>query len=461
MRQGARRRPLVLFAISNGWGIRNIIHTGLLDSVNRFADVGVAVSADLAPFFEDIQREARISLVLRLPTEEKRVWRWVRQAKKAIFQARHDISTARIKWLQNASGGTFAQQCRFGLWRLWSLCAARWQIRLLEKLECLWATGGIEIPQDLPQLFVNCSPFDFRDNWLMRTLHREGVPSVSMIPSWDNPSTKGCIVTSASRVLVWGDHQKRELMGYYPWLRDEQIRVSGIPQFDAYHLALEARYGRDEFLARLSIPKETKVILYATCSESLFPNEPDIVGDLVDAITSERLGSNAHVLIRCHPADRKERYAHLAANKNVTIFPSSLNTHKNLYSWIPPRNEIAMLAAMLTHSSVCINTASTMTLDAFACGKPVVNIAYDGRAQFSYFKSVRRYYDYHHYSPIMRSGAVPLARSAQELEEFVAEALAQPDKRRQQRAAIVDEFCAYPDGGSLKYIEREIFDMLK
>lgn len=454
-----RRRPVVLFSITNGWGIRNFLHTGLVRMVSKFADVGVATSQELHPFFEALQEQGEIVVVTALSSHESFFWQKIRQTKKAILQAKHNISTAKIKW-HNLAHWPFAQVCLTASWSLQQILAAHWQLRMFEALEYSFANGKIPKLIKRPSLFVNCSPFDYRDNQLQSALHRSGVPSISIIPSWDNPSTKGCIFTSANIYLVWGEKQKQELLGYYPNITPERICISGIPQFDFYYQKLPDEYEREPFLKKLSINPKHKIILYATCSERLFPAEPEVVTDLTEAILQGRFGKDTHLLIRCHPADRAERYQHLCSSGLVTIFPSSVGATMDLYSWIPPVNETPVLAATLKHSEVCVNTASTITLDSFASGKPVVNVAYDGKIEKPYHQSVLRFYDYHHYFPIVDSGAVPMVRSAEEMIGAIKEAINDQVKLRVNRENVLCNFCFCPTEMSVCFIAKKIERMV-
>lgn len=448
-------KPLILFSLSNGWGVRNFIHSGLIAAVSQFADVGVATHKDLLPYFEELVEQGEISFVVELSSEETWTWRRIRQAKKLILQLQHDISTARIKLLGTARG-PLARRGLAMIWRLGNILAAQWQLKLLDALEHGFNSPEPPVLPGTPDVFVNCSPFDFRDNKFQRSLHGLGVPAIVIIPSWDNPSTKGCLSLKSDIILTWGDHQKDELQSFYPAMDPACIRNSGIPQFDAYYQTSFHDNEREKFLENLAIPANKKVILYATCSEQLFHSEPTVVGDVVAALEAGKFGSDAHLLIRCHPADRSTRYEHLCASDKVSIFPSSrMDTH-NIYSWVPPREETLILAETLRHTALCINTASTMTLDAIASLKPVVNVAYDGDTELPYEQSVRRFYDYHHYLPIARSVAVPVVHSKSELLAAICDALDEPDRLEQDRKFVFDHFCHSPKLGSVSFIVKEI-----
>jgi len=452
---GTRARPLALFSITIGWGVRNFTYTQVFETVSNFADIGVAVSKELLPYFQDLKAQGKIAMVMELPSAEPLGFRIIRLAKKAILQAGCDISTARIKWGTRASG-PFSKCFWSVLWGLQKALFRRWQIKALESIEVFLSRFDSFCCPHAPTIVVNCSPFDFRDNRLSRLMHLKGIPVLEIIPSWDNPSTKGTVHTFADRILAWGGNQKSELLDFYPCLLPKQISISGMPQFDTYYQELPQEYSRVPFLERLGINPSSKVILYATCSERLFPSEPEVVRCLAEAVVNNRYGEGAHLLIRCHPADREVRYKDLCSSGRVTIYPHVEKEFGSFYKWIPPGNELLVLAASLRHSDVCVNTASTMTIDAFACGKPVVNVGYDGKEALPYLKSVQRYYDYHHYRPILRSGAVPIAKSRQELVDMVLESLVNPGRLQEKRKDVLNSLCFHPSEGSGMFIANEI-----
>ena len=64
-----------------------------------------------------------------------------------------------------------------------------------------------------------------------------------------------------------------------------------------------------------------------------------------------------------------------------------------------------------------------MRLDAAACGKPVVNIGYDGNEELPYSQSVRRLYDYSHQLPLNAFNVDKLVFSKQELFDHLDQVL--------------------------------------
>jgi len=463
-------RPVVLLTASSGWVIRNFFHSGLASEIAAFADVTVAAAAPLLPYFEELCAAGTVSSVVELPSHEDAAKQRVRQAKKAVLQARHNISTASIQWRRRA-GGDAGRMIRSAVWTAGRVLASNWQITALEGVERRLPTRD-PVPVDtLPTLVVNCSPFSFPDNELQRQLQRRGVPTIAVIPSWDNPSSKGCILGRSDWVFVWGEHQRDEIHRFYPTIDAERLLITGVPQFDPYRQVLPEEFERRRFLTGLSIDPAARIILYGTGNPRNQPGEPSVVRAIADAVGAARFGDDAHLLVRCHPADDFGRYKEMGTMDRVTIFPPSVEawtrsavgdaerysgrTHL-LLTWVPPKDETMILAAMLRHSDVCINIASTMTLDALASRTPAINVRFDGGADLPYLQSVRRFYDQEHYLPVTLSGAVPLVDSEEEMLRAIDEALADPRRRDRFERALLERMCLQPEAGTVSLIASEI-----
>ncbi len=448
------QRPHVAFTITSGWGIRNFVQSGVFGKLSEHVDISVVTSRALRPYFEQLLAEGRIRELLAAPESEPFVWRLVRQVRKAVFQAVNDIDTARIKRV--SSDNKLIRGTQRLSWYIQRAISAQWQLTWLDGIERRFCRfGPAELPTDATVL-LNTSPFDPRDNQVQRTAGRRGLVTIGIIPSWDNPSSKGCFLPDTNTVMVWSPVQKTEIMGYYRSFRDDQLVVSGIPQFDVYQHQLPPESERAAFLNSMGIPSEKKIILFSTGSPKLFQHEPVVLEQLADALEAGLFGPNVHILVRCHPVDPAERYATSQRRECVTIAPSSLPTGSALATWCPPEEELDILAATLRHCAVCVNTASTMTLDAASCDRPVVNIGYDPFGDEPPYRSVKRFYCYSHYRQVVSWGFASITSSREELIESVAAAIAEDRPRCAERARFVAEFCPGPPGGSTAFISEQI-----
>ena len=62
-----------------------------------------------------------------------------------------------------------------------------------------------------------------------------------------------------------------------------------------------------EWLAAKALPSDKKIILYSGGSVHLFPNEPQYLKHLNDAIKNNEL-KNCVILFRSHPLDKMQRW---------------------------------------------------------------------------------------------------------------------------------------------------------
>ena len=78
-------RAKVLIAISNGWALRNFVHTNLINRLSEKYDISIAVSLHLSGYFLSLKEEGVISSVRDLPDNENFFWRRIRQVKKMLL----------------------------------------------------------------------------------------------------------------------------------------------------------------------------------------------------------------------------------------------------------------------------------------------------------------------------------------------------------------------------------------
>jgi hypothetical protein len=455
-------RPVLFITLSNGWGIRNFVHTGLIARMAGYTRVVVYVSGFNLKAVKDYCRSLDAEVRELDIFSEPASWRLLRQLRKKLFQSIYKIKTEQIKEakrrsgrIQSLMGRLVSYMGRFGF-----ACSL---LQVLEEID-FYINNSRRYENDFKFFRPRClfigSPFDYIDGAMVREAAKWGVPSVTMVPSWDNLTSKGMIWSGYERIFVWSEYQKKEILHYYPSYRPGQVLVTGIPQFDVYAQPLPPEFERSCYLSSLGIPVEKRILLYSTTAASMFPEEPQVIAHLAQAVLDGILPADLYILVRCHPQDDASRYTDITTYPNVKIWPPSRRPGEDIYRWAAPRDELLHLAAMLRHSAVCVNVSSTMTIDAAACDIPVINVCYDGDAGKPYLKSVRRYFDYTHYAPVVETGAAPLAHSRQELLQLVREALEAPERRQVNRQALLHQYCEYTPGGAAERLSSLLFEFM-
>ena len=83
--------------------------------------------------------------------------------------------------------------------------------------------------------------------------------------------------------------------------------------------------------------------------------------------------------------------------------------------------------------------------------KPVINISFDLEPK-EYLFSVKRYYDFNHFKPVVETGATKLALSFNELIHFIVRYFNNPELENEERAQLRNTMCFQVDGQSSKRI---------
>ncbi len=305
------------------------------------------------------------------------------------------------------------------------------------------ATPGL-IPTELP---------------VLRVASRRRVSTVAADISWDNLTNKLAPIRRLSRLIVWNELLREQAVRYHGY-RSDQIDVVGVPQFDLY-ADPSAGSDRERFLATIGAPADRRILTVATTPPSIYPDHVAVIRTLDEAIRRGDLPSDLHILVRLHPRDDASRYASLAGVPTVSVekpfraiepTPDRMNVDISLASRVH-------LADTLRFSSVVINAASTVTIEACVFDTPVVNIRYDATPR-DYYSSVRRYYDFTHYQPLVRSDAVAVADSPGELVRWVSRYLEDPGLHADGRARVVAEQCQAIDGHAAERVADRILEAM-
>jgi len=124
---------------------------------------------------------------------------------------------------------------------------------------------------------------------------RHGVPTVFIMNSWDNPSTRVMLMGPPDRLVVWGEQARQDAVGHLR-MPSESVVCLGTAQFDLYRRP--PTIPPAEYRRKLGVSDGDKVLLYAGSSKGV--NEVRHLTVLEEAIAEKRI-KNCVVLDRPHP----------------------------------------------------------------------------------------------------------------------------------------------------------------
>ena len=454
-----------MISLNNGWTIRNWIYTGILNELADKCDIMVLTPVKDDATFSDILAKRKLHIkasLLNIPKTNP-LLKILRQTKDKLFYEINHVETQKLKRFEVRR--TFLEKIASVLILVISKApGASHFVLLLERLDNFLSRRKKHVKTLIhfkPDLFISTHPFVEAERKLIIEAHRQKIPILASILSWDNLFNKGMLPLFFDKIIVWSQIQKDRFLSFYPRYHSKQIAISGAPPFDIYRSSQVNKFNREEYLQSINIDPEGRILLYCTGPGLLFPKEPEIIAILLEIMDKENIPDDTHLLVRCHPNDDFKRYAQFMSHQRVTISKSSLDKEsRDTFTWIPPENEMFGLMTMLKASQLCINIASTTSLDAAACGIPVINVAFDGYRKEKYLHSVRRFYDFSHYKDVVQTGAVKMVYNEQDLVKWISRYLEDPSLDQEKREKLISEQCWKLDGKASERVAEIVSDFV-
>lgn len=403
----------------NHWAIKNILHSGVAAHLQDHCEIIGLAHPSRIPHLVGLVEQLGLRPIEWVPyahpPEHPKLTRLRRLQKGFVFE-RQNVATERImrergkrsraEKIASALIRPVAQSSRGELVAKW-LIRRRWDL-----------TAAAAIPE--VDLLFTTNPVDFREDPLVKSAREAGIRVVTMIPSWDNLSSKGVLFCEFDAVFVWNEVMQREVREFLPNLSERQVPIVGIPRFGIYENQPSPR------------PAKRRILFANTATKSC-PDQPAVARHLAEALQAGAFG-DAELLVRCHPHDNPSDYDFLKTFTEVLVWPESADAFG--VDTVPPSDDLVNLRDMLQSSDVCVNCASTIVLDAAANDVPIISVAYDGDRKLSHHESVARFYEYTHQKPFLKIRAAELVSSRADLIKAVQEALANPLAKQEQRATL-------------------------
>ena len=224
------------------------------------------------------------------------------------------------------------------------------------------------------------------------------IPTACFIFSWDN-LPKATKVIDTDHYFVWSDYMKEELQAYYPYIADEQIEVTGSPQFEP-HFNEGLRISREEFYEKFKLDPESSYLCYSGDDITTAPHDEVYLKDTAEAV--KRLnenGENIGIIFRRSPVDNSGRYDDVLREYQDVIFPIEPDWVQLGDAWntvLPSMADLKLQTNIIQHTFMVINVASSMVFDYASYGKPCAYIHYNPHLP-EVKKDTRSIYKYVHF----------------------------------------------------------------
>ena len=436
-----------------GLSVRNILFTGVLNRIVSSGDVRVVVLSSVPDLADRYPSHDDLLIFELIPARRRHtltgLLNYVLNLRYNYFN--DDPTLTSIK--EKRQGLRLSRPRQYLLETLLSQPSPRskvlynWLSALHQRRAALSPAVRMLFDQYQPSLLFATYPTAMNEFDFLKHAKERGIATVGLIHSWDVLTTEGRIVVPLDHYFVWNRVMQKELTTIHS-VPVEQISITGIPQFDKYAEPVSPS-GREEFLRQQGLDPYKRTVLYATSPGGHAPEEPEVLSRLVTALNRECPGK-VQFLVRIHPQDDVGRYTFIGEPNVKYQVPGVRMTQ--LVDWrLMNQSDLGQLRDTLAYSDVVVNIASTITIDAIALDRPVVNVTFDLQER-DYFLSAKRWFNQIHFQAVVESGASKLASSFDELVALTRRYLANPDLEREQRASLAEAMCHRVDGKSAERI---------
>ena len=317
-----------------------------------------------------------------------------------------------------------------------------------------------------PRIVVSTYPVDPLEAIFLQEARRLGVPTVGHLLSWDNVTTKGRFPVPPDTYIAWGPVMRREIQEYYG-IRRSRIYECGVAHFD-HHFAAPSREDLENILIDLGLNPALPYAFFGMSSPFISPYEIEVVEWLAAAIQSGRFGDQIQLVVRPHPQNVRGYTAdeswlpRLRALKGPRVaidFP--LLEDSNLM-WSMTEGDLPRLSNLLSGCAVCLNSGSTLTIDAIVLDRPVVMTAFDAALRdVPWWKSASRTFRYRYMKTLTDLGGTSVTYSFDELEKELLLVLADPSFHAEGRERTRREECGPCDGEASRHVVDALIHILE
>ena len=248
-----------------------------------------------------------------------------------------------------------------------------------------------------------------------------GIPTAAFVYSWDNVP-KAMQVVETDYYFVWSEHMKREVLQYYPFVKEDQVFVTGTPQFEP-HFDDSLIKSRDTFFAEYNLDVNKKYICFSGDDETTSPLDQYYLEDLAIAVRSlNAKGENLGIIYRKCPVDFTTRYDKVVKDYSdviVKIDPIWKQVGKQWNQVLPAKEDFEMLVNVCHHSEMVTNVCSSTVFDFVAHNKPCIYYNYEQPQLKKGIRDIGQNYNYVHFRSMPTKEAAVFCENKSQLEAKV------------------------------------------
>ncbi|MFD1294255.1 UDP-glycosyltransferase [Lutibacter holmesii] len=244
------------------------------------------------------------------------------------------------------------------------------------------------------------------------------IPTVVFVYSWDNVP-KAMQVADADYYIVWSELMKSEILKYYSFVKEEQVFVTGTPQF-VPHYDDQLLQTREEFLKEYKLDINKKYICFSGDDETTSPLDQYYLEDLAIAVRNLNTKEyNLGIIYRKCPVDFTDRYGEVIEEYSDIIKildPIWKQVGEQWNEVLPTKEDFKMLYNVCEHSEFVTNVCSSTVFDFVLHNKPCIYYNYEQPQLKKGIRDIGQNYKYVHFRSMPSDKAVVFCTDKKELE---------------------------------------------
>ena len=321
-----------------------------------------------------------------------------------------------------------------------------------------------------PKQLVISSTGYMIDPLIMRAAKRNNCKVLSLVHSWDNPTTKAYGGVSPDNVVAWNEIMKEELSVFHD-IKKENIHVGGIAHWDDYFNGSLKNGG--PFFKKEANNTTRKFIMYATSSPIMFKTTFDIIEDILIKIKNGIIVNKPKLIVRLHPS----YLAKQKSNKRLIldVYKGKIDELQNKYvglvefnmpivNWIKddyelPIEDVKNLGKLLMKSDLVLTEYSTLMIEGSIFDTPVINVALGNFRNTDQPISVIE--DLNHIQRVLKTKATRQAYNMDQLIDQINQYLSNPQLDSENRKKLVEQEITTNIGHAGESIGKYIYSLIE
>jgi len=247
------------------------------------------------------------------------------------------------------------------------------------------------------------------------------IPTATFIFSWDN-LPKATTLVETDYYFVWSDYMKKELLKYCNYVKENQVFITGTPQFES-HFDKGLLQSKNEFFKQYNLDVNKKYICYSGDDIVTAPLDQFYLEDLAKSVLKlNKQGYNLGIVYRKCPVDFTGRY-HRVIEKYKKVIkvldPLWKPVGKNWNEIMPTKEDFTLQANICEHTEFVVNIASSMVFDFVAHNKSCLFLNYEQPQLKKGIRDIGQNYNYIHFRSMPSKDAALWCRDKESLTAVV------------------------------------------